>query len=461
LTSWSTAIFGVAGIAACQLYVLRVLKVDLRRDDKEVDLPPRDWTVDLRPHDRKTEFGNAQASISEVDLAQSDQAAPRGLRITPGGLLLWAGTICIGISTVVLLAALSRHLHHEEFTGLSTLFGLFFVASLIPAGIPLRSAALAVDGAPPMRMTAPHVALLAIAGTMVSPFVAYALHLPVLAVLFVAVQVIVAIPLAIRRGSLIAAHRFAAVGGNLFLESAMRIALGTLAGLAWGLNGLSLGLAVATAITLIAVPSQESSPFRTVRQMTSLVHTWLAVVLLGLFVQLDILISPSVLTHSEATRYDLAAVPSKGVYLVLIAVSWLIFPHVRVHAQRRTVVLAAAATCGIGLVVTGALVALRDTIGAVLGQNVASLPLLIVLGVAMSIGGATGIVINGGIALGVARPWPPLVPGIACLLACWFVHPSALVFGIVVLAAQAGTLLITAWVCLRKRPAPVPLPALT
>ncbi len=80
----------------------------------------------------------------------------------------------------------------------------------------------------------------------------------------------------------------------------------------------------------------------------------------------------------------------------------------------------------------------------------------------MSIAGATGIVINGGIALGVARPWPPLLA--RDRHASWpaaFTHPSAAVFGVVVLAAQAGTLLVTAWVCLRKRPAPLPLPALT
>src|SRR5271169_3766586 len=86
-------------------------------------------------------------------------AQPRG-RTTVGGLLLWGGTVSIGVSTVILLAVLSRHLHQEGFTGLSTLFGLFFIASLIPSGVPLRAAALEVDGAPPMRLTATHVVVL-------------------------------------------------------------------------------------------------------------------------------------------------------------------------------------------------------------------------------------------------------------------------------------------------------------
>jgi len=451
LTDWSTAVVGIAGIAACQLCIVRVFRGGLR---------PNDRKVDVRPHDGKPEHSAPPPSTPEPGATPSEQGkqAPPGMRITAGGLLLWGGTVSIGFSTVVLLAVLSRHLHHEGFAALSTLFGLFFVASLVTSGIPLRAAALAVDGAPPMRMTAVQATLFALAGAAVSPIIAYLLHLPVLAVFF-ATQVVIAIPLGIHRGALIAAHRFDAMGGNLFLEGGTRILLGSLAGLVWGLVGVSAGLVVASGVALIAVPRQQSAPVRTVRRMTSMLHTWLALVLLGLFVQLDILIAPSVLTHSAATKYDVAAVPSKGVYLVLVAVSTLIFPYVRVHAQRRTVVLASAATVGIGLAVTGVLVALRGTIGAVLGQNVASLPLLVALGVAMSIAGATGIVINGGIALGVPRPWPPLILGMACLLACSFTRPSEATFGIVVLAAQAGTLLLTAWVCLRKQPQPALLPA--
>ena len=384
----------------------------------------------------------------------AEAQVPGGLgAATAKGMVLWGGTVSIGFSTVVLLAVVSRHLHHEGFSGLSTLFGLFFVASLIPAGFPLRAAALAVDGAPPMRTTAKQTALCAAAGAAVSPLIAYLLHLPVVAVLCVAAQVIVAIPLSMRRGLLIAAHRFNAMGANLFLESGARIVLGVLLGLTWGLDGMSAGLAIATVIALIAVPGQAPAAVRTERQMTSLLDTWLALVLLGLFVQLDILLAPRVMHHPAATRYDLAAVPTKGVYLVLLAVSTLIFPYVRVHAQRRTVLLAAAATLGLGLAVSVVIVCMRGTIAAVLGQNVASAPLLLALGAAMSIAGATGIVINGGIALGVTRPWPPLVLGMLCIGGCEYFHPKSWQFGIVVLASQLGTLLLTAWVCLRWHPA--------
>jgi hypothetical protein len=372
------------------------------------------------------------------------------LRVTAAGIILWGGTISIGLSTVVLLAVLSRHLHHEGFAGLSTLFGLFFVASLIPSGFPLRAAALAVDGAEPMRMSLRQGVLYALCGAAVSPLIAGMLRLPVLAVLFVAVQIIIAIPLSIKRGSLIASARFDAMGANQFLESGFRIALGVFAGLHWGLVGVSAGLAMATGVALVLVAREPPSSVRTERLMTSLLHTWLALLCLGLFVQLDVLIAPSLLGHATATRYDLAAVPSKGVYLVLVAVSTLIFPHVRVHSQRRTIVLAAGATLGIGLVTTGLLVVLRGPIAMILGQNVASLPLLIVLGVAMSVAGASGTVVYGGIALGVKRPWPPFLVGMAVLLSCFLFDPNPMTLGLMFLVTQIGALLATSWVCLRN-----------
>jgi hypothetical protein len=101
--------------------------------------------------------------------------------------------------------------------------------------------------------------------------------------------------------------------------------------------------------------------------------------------------------------------------------------------------------------VTASLVPLRRVIADILGQHPATPFLLITLGVAMSIAGATGIIINGGVALGIARPWPPLLPGILGLLVVWAMRPSATVFASVVLGTQAGTLLITTWFCLRIR----------
>ena len=392
----------------------------------------------------------ARARNFERRRVSGDTDGLQRLRHPTGAALLWIGTVSIGFSTVVLLALLSHHFHHEAFASLATLFSLFFIASLIPAGIPLRAAALEVDGAPRMRWTSRHAALVAAAGLAASPLVAFVLHLPTLAVVFVVVQILIAIPLAIARGPLIAAGRFTAMGANLLVEGGARVVLGAVAGLLWGLTGLAAALAVATGVALLAVPRQAQAGSVTIRRTTSLLHTWLTLVLLGVLVQLDVLVAPSVFDHSAAVRYDLAAVPSRGVYLLLVAVSTLIFPYVRVHASRRLVVGAAGATCALGLLATVLLVLLRHTVALVLGQDVASVPLLLALGTAMSIAGATGILLNGGIALGVARPWPPLLLGVVALVVCIPLGLDPLQFGVIVLSAQVATCAISAFVCLRR-----------
>ncbi len=371
-------------------------------------------------------------------------------RTTAAGLLFWGATVSIGLSTVVLLAVMSRHLHREHFAGLSTLFGLFFVASLIPSGVPLRAAALVADGAKPLKLTAKSYVAMAVVGAAVSPLIGYLLHIPVLAVECIAAQVIFAIPLAIRRGDLLAVRKFGVLAGNLFLEAGVRILLGSALGLVWGLAGLALGLAIATLIAMVSVPSRTVTLKATTRPMTSFLDTWLTLVLLGIFVQLDILTAPSGLSKFQATRYDLAAVPSKGVYLLLFAASTLAFPYIRIYAQRQVLVIATFATLALGLLCTGVLVVLRGPIGEVLGQRPASPFLLLALGAAMSIAGATGVIVYGDVALGATRPWPPLLLGILGILACLATRPNAQQFAVAVLSSQALVMFVTFWMCMRR-----------
>lgn len=357
----------------------------------------------------------------------------------------------LGVSTVVLLAVLSHHFRHQGFAGLSTLFGLLFIASLIPSGIPLRAAALIADGAAPPNFTVRTLAPAAIAGLILSPLLGYALDLPMLAILLIVVQVLLAFPLGVRRGALIASHRFTALGANMLSEAVLRVVLGCLGGLLWGTTGLVAGLAAAILVALVVLPAAPPSTTSQPRPLTSMFDTWFAIVLLGVLVQMDILLAARGLSRSAATHYDVAAVPSKGVYLVLVAISVLIFPYVRARADRKIVVVGAGVTMGLGLVITAALVIGRGLVGEVLGQEVASVLLLLCLGCAMSLAGATGVIVNCGVALGVARPWPPLLLGLMGLIAFWLTRPSPLAFAGAVLGVQVCTLLVSLWICLKGR----------
>jgi hypothetical protein len=183
-----------------------------------------------------------------------------------------------------------------------------------------------------------------------------------------------------------------------------------------------------------------------------LIDTSLSLALLGLYVQFDVLIAPSIVARGSATAYDLAAVPSKGVYLILLAAGPLVFPFVRRHESGRRIIIGTALVAfAVGVFFTVVLVAARPLIADILDRPQAEVLVLGLLGLTMTFGGVTAMVINAGVARGVKHPWPPLVMGIATLLLCWPFRPSAIDFSIVLLASQAVVCLLSIAICLWGR----------
>ncbi|HTU37417.1 MAG TPA: glycosyltransferase family 2 protein [Acidimicrobiales bacterium] len=355
---------------------------------------------------------------------------------TISGAVLWAGTMAYGGSTVALLAVLSRHASRTNFSAVAALLGLAFVVSLVPAGMTLRSASLVADGRPPPALTPASGFLITAVSLAISPLLAVLLHVPVLAAAIVTVQMVVAIPLAIRQGAVLGRRRFDTLGTNLIIEGIARFVLGGLLGIALGITGLALGLCAGTIIALIVLPEWRANVQMADRPRTSLTATSASLALLGLFVQLDVLIAPSIVARGGATAYDLAAVPSKGVYLALLAIGPIIFPSMRGRPDRRIVLKAASVALVFGLFCTGILVAGRHVIGAVLARPPADPVDIALLGTAMAVAGVTGIAISAGIARGIKHPWPPLAIGIVVMLACWPLRPGVHAFGVVVLVSQ-------------------------
>jgi len=370
------------------------------------------------------------------------------------GAWLWAGTVAFGLSTVALLATLSRHTGQSGFSDVAALLSLSFVVSLIPSGVQLRSAALVADGRPPPSLSLRGALLTTVVSLGVSPLLAVLLRVPVTATAIVTIQMVIAIPLAARQGALLGRHRFDALGTNLFIEGMTRYVLGALAGIAFGVTGLAFGLCAGTLVALVVIPRSSSAVAREDRPRTSLTSTSASLALLGLFVQLDVLVAPSVAGKSGAALYDLAAVPSKGVYLALLAAGPLLFPSVRRRPSRRMILGSAGATLAFGCACTGLLVVARHLVGAILGRATASPLELAMLGIAMSFAGVTGLAISAGIARGVRRPWPPCAVGIAIILACLLGRPSALEFSVVVLVAHALTTVLSMANSLRRSSPP-------
>ena len=380
----------------------------------------------------------------------ASQAAATNRPSTVGSAVLWIGTVAYGASTVALLAVLSRHVSQAGFTSIAALLGLAFVVSLVPAGIMLRSASLVADGRPPPALGARSALLITAVSLATAPILAYLLHVEVLAAAIVTIQMVIGIPLAVRQGAMLSRRRFEALGVNLAIEGAARFALGAVAGILFGVTGLAFGLCAGTAIALLALPEWRTDVILQDRPRTSLTATSASLALLGLFVQLDVLIAPSVLHHGAATSYDLAAVPSKGVYLALLAIGPLIFPSVRGRPDRRLVLGAGSIALAFGVVCAGALVLGRHLIADVLGRPPADPLEMGLLGLAMALAGVTGIAISAGIARGVRHPWPPLVLGIAAMVAVWPLRPTPLQFSFVVLGSQAVAMVLSMATCLRN-----------
>jgi hypothetical protein len=348
------------------------------------------------------------------------------------------------------LAVLSRHPDHSKFSSLSALLGLAFACSLIPAGLQMRCAALVADGQPVPRMTRRRSALLTALALALSPLLGAVLHLPTIAVAFIVLQMVAGIALARLQGAMIGVHRFFALGINQTLEGVARAGLGVLLGITWGLDGLALAMFASTVVAIVTLPRQPPIVMTYERPATSLFHSSLALALLGLFVQLDLLIVPSAFNAAQATRYDLAAVPSKAVYLALSALGPILFPFVRRHSSRKLIIAGSAATLAVGLAGSVALVFLRPVIAAVLGQKEATVENMALLCVAMSLAGATATIVNSGIARGVIRPWPPTAVGMVALVVCSRFE-GITSFAISNVAIQLSVALASLWIVIRDK----------
>jgi hypothetical protein len=302
----------------------------------------------------------------------------------------------------------------------------------------LRTAALVSDGSAVPRLSPWVLWGFVATGLALAPLSGAVLHVPAAAVPLMVLQLLIALPLASRRGVLLAAHHFSTLGVNLSVEAAVRIVLASLLGLTVGVTGVAIGCCLGTVVAIVLLPTRPVEALTTDRPVTSLLHTSLALVLVSLFVQLDVLLAPSGLPTAAAKQFDVAAIPSKGVYLVLLAAGPIVFPFVRQNGRRRLVALATAGTVAIGCLATAVLVAARPLIGKTLGQATPSANLLWALGAAMALGGGTAVLMNAAVARGIERPWPAVALAIVGLIAYSRSRPDPVSFALAVLLAQGA-----------------------
>ena len=378
-------------------------------------------------------------------------------------VLFWGGTLAVNASTVAVLAVLSHQRAAGGLPDASVVLGLSLVTAVAPGAVQLRAAADTAAGRrglrTPWRLVAPAAGALLVA----APLIAWAVSIPTPAAVLLGLQLPVAIALAVRRGELIGGRRFAAAGANLMIDAGGRLVAGIALGLALGAaTGIAGALLLATLLAFAAVWDRAAAA--TTPLTEGLASSAAALAAVGLLANADLLLAPRVLGNAGADRFDVAALPAQGIFLVLFAASWLAVPGARERVGARRALAPVALTLLVGALGALLLVPLRPVVAQLLDRPEPSIALLGPLALAKAMIGATAVAVNVAVARGARRPWrAPLVATALLAVAAAAVAPGAEGLALLVLGAQTGALVAAAAV-MTARPrrlavlAPAPAP---
>ena len=254
-------------------------------------------------------------------------------RALAGAVLFWLSSLAVGGATFVVLAVLSPHLPAGGLAAVSVVLGLSYVLAVPPGAIQLRAAAAASSPGrrltlrPPRLVTGLSAALL-----VVSPLAAAALKIPLAAVVLASVQLPLAAALGSARGTLIGQRCLTLAAASFGIDAACRLFSGAVLGIVWGASGVAAALVLATLLALLAArPHAHLARHATSAGPTSILSYMLAVSVIVLLTNVDVLLGPRVL-GAGADGYAVAALPAKGIFFALFSVSWLAV-SVAVNAQ--------------------------------------------------------------------------------------------------------------------------------
>jgi len=353
--------------------------------------------------------------------------------------VFWGGTIAVGASSFVVLSVLSRRLGPGGLSEISVVMALSLVMSVVAQGVQLRAASLAVTG---QGVTVPwrFVTVAAVMLGLASPFLSRMLAISPVAILLVAAQTFPAAAAAARRGVLIGEGRPAAVGLSLVCESVVRLGAGAVMGYAWRGAGVAGALVLASAVVVVLFPSTRAGGTGPTVGVTSLAHTVAATGLMMVLANIDVLLAHYALGPVGADRYDLGAVPAKGVFLALIAAGWLAVPGARARTDLRAALTPVLTTVGLGILGAAAFVVFRPVVGLVFGRPAAGAGLVALTSGAMALAAGTSVCVCVAVARGATRPWVPLILAIAAIGAIATAGPSAGLLALTVLLAHAAAL---------------------
>jgi hypothetical protein len=357
-------------------------------------------------------------------------------------VLFWLSTIAVNASTVAVLAVLSRHQLEGGLPALSAVLGLSLVIAVAPGALQLRAAANVAEGRPAPRPPWQLFGPLSVALLLLAPFVAWAVSIPVIAGVLLALQLPPAVALSVCRGELIGSRQFGAAAVNLTVEASVRLVAGIGLGLLWGSIGIAAGLALATVVALAVVWHRHELGAPALGG--AVVASGIALASVGLLANLDLLLAPRVLGEAGADRFDAAALAAQGIFIALFAASWIAVPGARARAGTSREALGPVAfTLLLGVLGSILLLPLRPLVGEILARADPAVVILLPLALSKAMAGATAVAVSVTVARDVRGPWAaPLLASVVLVAVAIAVRPGTDLLALLVLAAQALALVL-------------------
>ena len=280
----------------------------------------------------------------------------------------WATVVAIPAATAAVIVVLSRTLADGQLAEVSVVFGLSLIFTVLPIAAQARASADAAAGGEPARI--PWVPLIVATVVLVGlawPFAAV-LDVGLAATFFSALGLIPSVGAAVSRGNLIGRGRLVAAGVNNGAEALVRLACGVGLGLAIGADGVAFSLFLAAAVSWLVAPRFTPSANR-----LRLPAAFAATAFLICAVQVDTVLAPRIL-GADADAYVTAALPSKGIYVALAAIAWVLMPATIDRRAFRDLLNPVLGVVALGGVLAVGMAVGISAIGALLGRDAPRAP---------------------------------------------------------------------------------------
>jgi hypothetical protein len=357
-------------------------------------------------------------------------------------MVFWASALAVGSATFAVLTVVARRPDAATLADATSLVGLTLILAVPPGALQLAVAARVARGEAvpraPLRVGVAACACLVLA----APPLAWALSLPVAGVAAAMLYLGPALAVARDRGTAIGANRLLDAAASLGIDALVRLVAGIALALALGATGVAVAILLAPAVALAVHRTSAHARTRSASAgdaAAGLAAPALAFGALIALVNVDVLVAPRALPAGAADAYAAAAVPAKGLFFVLFALSWLtVRPAVR-DGRVRSLVRPIAATLVLGLAGTGALALGRPVLEAVLDRPIA-LDVLVPVGVAMACAAAVATAGAMAVARRASPAWAAMLGATLAVAAAAVTlapAPSGLAAGTVVAAVVA------------------------